>query len=235
MLEEILSEGFTALSLPFTAKTLSDFRRYYSLLSERNRQFNLTAITAEEDVARQHFLDCASLLPFLPAGDCRILDIGSGAGFPGLVLKILRPGLSLTLLDSQQKRVRFQEEVCDTLGLSDVHCIAARAEEAPEKMREHFDVVTSRAVSRLNILAELSMPFVEVGGRFLAMKAAAAPEELKEAASALKLLGGGDARLLPCPVPGLEAERFLVSVEKLRQTPRRYPRRYAQIKKQPLA
>ena len=234
MLEDILSQGLRELSIPCTDDTLSAFRRYYTLLEERNRQMNLTAITTEDEVARLHFLDCAAVLPFLPAGGFRLLDIGSGAGFPGLVLKLLRPELSLTLLDSQQKRVHFLEEVCDTLGLSDVSCIAVRAEEAPAEMRERYDVVTSRAVSRLNILAELSMPFVAVGGLFLAMKASAAAEELAEAGSALRLLGGSEGRLLPCPIPGLNAERYLISVEKLQLTPAKYPRRFAQIKKQQL-
>ena len=234
MLEEILARGFQELSIPFSDETLAAFRQYYRLLSERNRQMNLTAITGEDEVARLHFLDCAALMPFLPKGSCRVLDIGSGAGFPGLVLRLLRPELSLTLLDSQQKRVAFQREVCETLGLTDVTCLAVRAEEAPASMREGFDVVTSRAVSRLNILAELSMPFVAVGGQFLAMKAAAASEELKECAGALPVLGGSEGRLLRCPVPGLEAERFLISVSKTSKTPAKYPRRYAQIKKQPL-
>ena len=234
MLEDILSQGFSALSVPYTDETLSAFRKYYTILAERNRQMNLTAITTEDEAVRLHFLDCAAVLPHLPSGSCRLLDIGSGAGFPGLVLKLLRPELSVTLLDSQQKRVRFLEEVCGILGLSDVRCIAVRAEEAPDEMREQYDAVTSRAVSRLNILAELSIPFVTVGGRFLAMKAAAAAEELAEAADALRVLGGDEGRLLPCTVPGLDAQRYLVSVEKLRPTPANYPRRYAQIKKQPL-
>ena len=234
MLEDILSQGFQSLSIPFTAETLSAFRRYTAILAERNRQMNLTAITSEDEVARLHFLDCAAVLPFLPTGSCRVLDIGSGAGFPGLVWKLLRPDLSLTLLDSQQKRVHFLEEVCGALNLSDVKCVAVRAEEAPGEMRGQFDVVTSRAVSRLNMLAELSMPFVAVGGRFLAMKAAAAPEELREAAHALSVLGGSEGELLSCAVPGLDAERYLVSVKKLRPTPAKYPRRFAQIKKQPL-
>lgn len=234
MLEDILSQGLSELSIPYTDETLSSFRKYYTILAERNRQMNLTAITTEDEAARLHFLDCAAVLPHLSSGNCRLLDIGSGAGFPGLVLKLLRPELSVTLLDSQQKRVHFLEEVCEMLRLPDVRCIAVRAEEASFEMREQYNVVTSRAVSRLNILAELSLPFVRVGGQFLAMKAAAAAEELSEAANALQALGGDEGKLLPCAVPGLDAERYLVSVEKLRPTPTKYPRRYAQIKKQPL-
>lgn len=235
MLEDILSRGFAELSLPFSPEALQAFRRYHELLEAWNRQMNLTAITAEEDVARLHFLDCAAVLPFLPQDAHTVLDIGSGAGFPGLVWKLLRPELSLTLLDSQQKRVRFQTEVCSALGLQGVTCVAARAEEvAGSPLRESFDVVTSRAVSRLNILAELALPFTAVGGYFLAMKGSAAAEELSEAASAVRILGGAGGKLLPCPVPGLDAERYLVSVEKLHPAPAKYPRRFAQIKKQPL-
>ena len=220
MLEDVLSRGLAALSIPCSQETLRAFRLYYELLTERNRQVNLTAITAEEDVALLHFLDCAAALQRLPESAATVLDIGSGAGFPGLVWKLLRPELSLTLLDSQQKRVRFQEEVCDALGLGDVRCVCARAEEAANSpLRESFDAVTSRAVSRLNILA---------------MKGSAAAEELSEAAEALRLLGGSEGRLLSCTVPGLDADRYLISAEKLRPTPAKYPRRYAQIKKQPL-
>ena len=235
MLEDVLSRGLAALSIPCSQETLRAFRLYYELLTERNRQVNLTAITAEEDVALLHFLDCAAALQRLPESAATVLDIGSGAGFPGLVWKLLRPELSLTLLDSQQKRVRFQEEVCDALGLGDVRCVCARAEEAANSpLRESFDAVTSRAVSRLNILAELCLPFTAVGGCFLAMKGSAATEELSEAAEALRLLGGAEGRLLSCTVPGLDADRYLISAEKLRPTPAKYPRRYAQIKKQPL-
>ncbi|MBR4474189.1 MAG: 16S rRNA (guanine(527)-N(7))-methyltransferase RsmG [Oscillospiraceae bacterium] len=233
-LEEILSSGLTALSIPFTDKTLQAFRQYYTLLEEKNRQMNLTAINGEEETARLHFLDCAAILSLLPSGDLSVLDVGSGAGFPGLVLKLLRPDLSLTLLDSQKKRVLFQEDVCDALGLQDVSCLALRAEEAPAVMRESFDVVVSRAVARLNILSELCLPFVRPGGLFLSMKGPAAAEELKECHRAFRLLGGGNASLLSRPVPGLDAGRLVVRVEKAAPTPPKYPRRFSQIKKQPL-
>lgn len=233
-LETILSEGLRSLSIPFTEETLRMFRRYYSLLSERSQQMNLTAISGEAEVARLHFLDCAAVLPRLSCSGKRVLDVGSGAGFPGLVLKLLCPDLSLTLLDSTGKRVQFQIEVCSSLGLSDVDCLLLRAEEAPSQMREHYDLVVSRAVARLNILAELCMPFVAVGGSFAAMKGPAAEEEAKEAGNALRLLGGAIPSVLRYDVPGLEAERTLVVSVKHRSTPDRYPRRFSQIKKQPL-
>ena len=233
-LEEVLRTGLTGLGIPFSEETLSQFCRYYTLLEEKNRQMNLTAISGEEETARLHFLDCAAILPLLPSGSLTLLDVGSGAGFPGLVLKLLRPELTVTLLDSQKKRVLFLQEVCDALGLRDVRCLALRAEEAPPAMRESFDIVVSRAVARLNILAELCLPFVRPGGLFLSMKGPAAAEELDECQKAFRLLGGGSASLISCPVPGLDAGRWAVRVEKAEPTPAAYPRRFSQIKKQPL-
>ena len=233
-LEAILSEGLTRLSIPFTDETLHQFRIYYALLSERSQQMNLTAISGEGDVARLHLLDCAAVLNQTDLAGKRILDVGSGAGFPGLVLKIISPDLSLTLIDSTQKRVLFQQEVCEALSLTDVTCLHMRAEEAPAAMRESFDAVISRAVARLNLLAELCFPFVSVGGSFLAMKGPAAEEEVSECADAFRLLGGSEPVITRYEVPGLDAERTLVRSEKRQRTPSRYPRRFTQMKKQPL-
>lgn len=234
MLETVLTDGLDALSIPYTDETVKRFRTYYSLLEERGNHMNLTAISGEADVARLHFLDCASVLGFLDTEGVQLLDIGSGAGFPGLVLKILCPSLDLTLLDSQQKRVCFQLEVCDALGFQDVRCLHLRAEEAPPEMREHYGIVISRAVARLNVLSELCVPFVRPGGIFCAMKGPAAQEELSEAAEALRRLGAPAPQLLSYSVPGLDAERTLVVAAKTGRTPSCYPRRFAQIKKQPL-
>ncbi len=235
MLEEILFQGLGELGLCRDKTTLAAFRRYCELLAEWNEKMNLTAVCGEDETALLHFLDCAALLPHIPEGSVRILDVGSGAGFPGLVLKILRPELDLTLLDSLQKRVRFQQAVCEKLGLEGVRCLHLRAEEAPPEMRESFQLVVSRAVARLNVLAELCVPFVEPGGCFLAMKGPAAAEELAEALPAMRKLGCGKAEILPCRVPLLEAERSAVFAKKTGHTPKGFPRRYAQIKKQPLA
>ena len=233
-LEAILSKGLNALSLPCPDDTLRRFRLFYTLLSERGQQMNLTAISGEADVARLHMLDCAAILPQVDFAGKRVLDIGSGAGFPGLVLKLLCPSLSLTLLDSTQKRVQFQQEVCAALDLTDVTCLHLRAEEAPAEMRESYDLLVSRAVARLSILAELCMPFVAVGGSFLAMKGPAADEEVAEGKNAIRLLGGAEPAVLHYDVPGLDASRTLVVSEKRRPTPSKYPRRFAQMKKQPL-
>lgn len=233
-LETILSEGLSCLSIPFTDDILHKFRIFYTLLSERSHQMNLTAISGEEDVARLHLLDCASVLNQFSFAGSRVLDVGSGAGFPGLVLKILCPDLSLTLLDSTQKRVTFQQEVCKALNMTDVVCLHLRAEEAPDSMRENYDAVISRAVARLNLLAELCFPFASVGGSFLAMKGPAVEEELSESKGAIRLLGGSEPTLSRYEVPGLDAERILVRSVKLHITPAKYPRRFAQMKKQPL-
>ena len=159
MLEEILRQ-----SLPLDETALRRFRRYYELLTEWNAVMNLTAISGEEDTARLHFLDCAALAELVDLSGKRVIDVGTGAGFPGMVLKILRPETELTLLDSLDKRLRFLSTVCGELGFADVQCLHARAEEAPPELRQSFDVACSRAVARLNLLAELCLPFVKVRG-----------------------------------------------------------------------
>ena len=234
MLEDILRQGFSALGLPLDDAALSRFRLYYERLEETNKVMNLTAITGQADVARLHFLDCAALLTVTDMAGKRLLDVGSGAGFPGMVLKIACPSLDLTLLDSLDKRVRFLAGLCGELGFEDVTCLHSRAEEAPAELRESFDLVTSRAVARLNLLCELCLPFVKVGGRFLAMKGPEAEEELREAASAIRLLGAETEALIPYSLPGTDRRPCVVILRKVKATPARYPRRWGQIKKQPL-
>ena len=194
---------------------------------------NLTAISGEEDVARLHFLDCAALLRFTELEGKRVIDVGSGAGFPGLVLKILRPELDLTLLDSLDKRVRFLAQTAELLGLDGLSCLHRRAEEAAE-LRGQFDAAVSRAVARLDTLSELCLPFVKTGGLFLAMKGPAAAEELDQARRAIRLLGGRVERCEEYPVPGTQLRHCAVLIRKEKDTPPQYPRRWAQIKKQPL-
>ncbi len=234
MLESVLSSGLEQLSLLSSPDLLEKFRLYYSLLAERSQQMNLTSINGEDETALLHFLDCAAVMTQYNFDGKRVLDVGSGAGFPGLVLKLLCPSLTLTLLDSTQKRVQFQQEVCKALGLDDVRCLHLRAEEAPGEMRESFNIVISRAVARYPVLAELSMPFVATGGAFLAMKGPAAEEELSAGIHAVQVLGGSRPELICYSVPGLDAKRNLIISRKLVPTPAKYPRRFAQIKKQPL-
>lgn len=234
MLEEILEEGFTALSLRPDPRAVPRLRQYYELLEEYSRVMNLTAIHGEADCARLHFLDSAALLSLEELEGKSVVDVGTGAGFPGLVLKILCPSVRLTLVDSLDKRVQFLRTTCEALGLEDVVCLHLRAEEAPPSLRESFDIAVSRAVARLNVLSELCLPFVRPEGRFLAMKGPGAAEELREAERAVTLLGGAPGECISYAIPGTETAHCLVRITKKRPTPRSYPRRWAQIKKNPL-
>lgn len=232
-MEEILVSGLAELSVPATADQLAQLRQYYTLLAERSKVMNLTAIEGEEATARLHFLDSAALLKFVRLNGKTAADIGSGAGFPGLVAAILAPEAKLTLIDSLQKRVAFQQEVCGTAGIANVTCLAGRAEEETT-LRESFDVVTSRAVARMTMLCELCLPLVRVGGVFAAMKGPEPEEEIAEAARCIRTLGGGKVRIEKYTVPGTDAVHSVVLVPKIAPTPAKYPRRFAMIKKQPL-
>ena len=234
MLEDILASGFGELSLSVDAQALPRYRLYFDRLAEQNKLMNLTAIDGEEDSARLHFLDSAALLTLADFRGKSVIDVGSGAGFPGLALKVAEPDIRLTLLDSLEKRVRFLRALSDELGFDDVVCLHARAEEAPPKLRESFDIACSRAVARLNLLCELCLPFVRVGGLFLAMKGPGAEEEAREAKTAIRLLGGELERIAVYPIPGTDTRHSAVVIRKVRQTETKYPRRGAQIKKQPL-
>ena len=233
MLEETLQRGLDAMGLPCDAEALRRFRVYYDLLEEKNRVMNLTAISGEDESATKHFLDSLSpLLRFSLAGK-RAVDVGTGAGFPGLPLRILVPDLQLTLLDAQQKRVDFLSEVCDALDFSDVRCLHARAEEC-ETLRERFDYALARAVARLNLLCELCLPYVKVGGAFLALKGPAVTEELDEAAHAISLLGAEVEEVFEYAIPCEELRHNIVVLRKTAPTPKQYPRRFVQMKKSPL-
>ena len=195
---------------------------------------NLTAISGEEDIARLHFLDCAAVLTAADFSGASVIDIGSGAGFPGLPLRILKPGIRLTLLDSLGKRVDFLKEVCAALKLEDVVCLNTRAEEAPECFRGNFDFAVSRAVARVNVLCELCMPFVRVGGMFLAMKGPDCMDEINEAKKAIEVLGGSLEETRFYKIPGTDIKHSLVRIRKISSTPEKYPRRFAKIQKRPL-
>ncbi len=233
MLEETLRRGLAEMGLPCAADQLQRFRAYYDLLEEKNRVMNLTAVSGEDESATKHFLDSAAPLLRFPMAGARVIDVGSGAGFPGLPLRILTPDMRLTLLDAQQKRVGFLREVCAALGFDDVRCVHARAEEVTS-MREQFDYALARAVARLNVLAELCLPYVRVGGAFLALKGPGAAEELAEARRALRTLGAELEDVFEYAVPGEAFRHNIVVLRKTAPTPKQYPRRFAQIKKSPL-
>ena len=224
----------TGLTLSETqAGQLND---YYGLLVEWNSFMNLTAITEEEDVLAKHFAD--SLL-YVPEKDaCTLLDVGSGAGFPGIPLKIAHPELSVTLLDSLGKRVKFLNEVINRLGLKDISAIHGRAEDLARDaaQREHYDIVCSRAVAHMRVLSEYCLPFVKTGGVFVAYKSAeeSASGEAEEAANALKILGGKAEEPLRTALPEDGPERLLIPVRKIAPCAKKYPRRAGTPLKEPL-
>lgn len=233
-MEEILKTGFAALSLTLADTAAERFRRYYQALEAGNRVMNLTAITGEEETARLHFLDCAALLTAADFSGKSVIDVGTGAGFPGLVLKIAEPGIRLTLLDSLGKRVRFLEESAAALGLDSVETVLSRAEEAPGDLRETFDIAAARAVTRLDLLSELCLPFVKVGGLFLAMKGPEPEEELEEAQMAIRTLGGTVRDVVRYTIPGTDVTHSIVAIEKTMPAPEKYPRRWAKMQKEPI-
>lgn len=223
------------IGVKVTPAQAESFQRYFELLIEWNEKINLTAITDPEEVVEKHFVDCLTLL-----ANCKIkpqaklIDVGTGAGFPGIPLKIMRPDIQLTLLDGLNKRLKFLGEVCSELGL-EAKCVHKRAEEAglDHKMRENFDVVTARAVAPLNVLAEYCLPLVKMKGYFLAMKGPGADKELDGAESALDLLGGTDIEIISVDLP-TAGERNIIQVQKKAFTPKGYPRHGGTISKHPL-
>lgn len=233
-MEEILKNGFARLGIEISERALAQYRIYYEYLDERNRVMNLTAISGAGDVARLHFLDCAALLGMWDFKGKRLIDVGTGAGFPGLPLRIAEQSLELTLLDSLNKRVDFLRETCEKLGFENVDCIHARAEEAPAELRGAYDIAVSRAVARLNILCELCLPFLKTGGVFIAMKGPDCAQEVSEARSAMQLLGAELRDTVIYNVPGTDISHAAVIIEKVKPTHPMYPRKWAQIKKRPL-
>lgn len=225
--------GLTGRTDPRAAQNLSGYCR--SLL-DKNREINLTAITDPVDAANLHMLDCAALLSCAELEGRSLIDVGTGAGFPGMVLKILAPSLELTLLDSLNKRLDFLLEVCTALSLQGVRTVHGRAEEAglDPQFREQFDFATARAVADLRILCELCLPFVKVGGRFLAMKSTGSVGEMEAAQPAIQILGGRVEQCFDYTIPGTEVAHRVIVVEKTAPTPPNYPRRWAKIQKSPL-
>ena len=225
--EEILAARADETGIPLTAEQIRQFSVYNEMLLDWNTRMNLTALTAPEDVAVKHIID--SLTAYDAAlfdGARTLIDVGTGAGLPGIPLAVYAPHLTVTLLDSLNKRVRFLTEVTAAMGLPNVRCIHARAEEAARtaEHRAAYDIVVSRAVARLPVLLEYTLPFVRVGGTLLALKGRAYAEEQKEARRAAEVLGGGRITARPVHLPGLDDVRAILTVTKERQTPAAYPR-----------
>lgn len=210
--------------------------RYGALLLEKNRVMNLTAITQPQDVATLHMLDCATLLDCDRFEGKTLIDVGTGAGFPGLPLKILAPTLEVTLLDSLSKRVDWLSQTIGALGLEGIRAVHGRAEEAGRDpaFRERFDFAAARAVADLRLLCELCLPFLKVGGRFLAMKGTDCGDEVDKALPAIQVLGGRLEGRIDRLIPHTGVTHRVILVEKISPTPEKYPRRWAKMQKAPL-
>jgi len=234
-LEALVAKGREA-GIEFTSRQLEQFSMYYELLIETNKVMNLTAITEPEDVAVKHIID--SLLAY----DKKIFpgqllaDVGTGAGFPGIPLKIYCPDLQVVLLDSLSKRLKFLEAVIQKLELEDISCVHLRAEDAGQNkaFREKYDLVTARAVARLSVLAEYCLPLVKNGGYFIALKGSKFQEEISEARAAVGILGGEIVSIDEVKLPGLDDGRAIIRIRKLKPTPAKYPRKAGLPEKQPL-
>ena len=231
-MRELLTAGLTELGLPTDG--IPALERFGEMLVEKNKVMNLTAITEPADVATLHFLDSVAMLKEVDLAGKAVVDVGTGAGFPGMPLRIVCPAVRMTLLDSLNKRIDFLKEVCGELGFADVDCIHGRAEEFAAKHRESFDFATSRAVANFQLLTELCLPLVKVGGTFIAMKSVESDEELKAAEKAISILGGQVERTVDYKIPGTDVTHRLVFIKKIKETPKKYPRAFAKIKKNPL-
>ena len=228
-MRQALVSGLPELGLTLTENQIDTLCAFGRAVVKQNEVMNLTAITEDDQVARLHLLDSLTVLTAADLAGKSLIDVGCGAGFPGVPLAIGCPEAKITLLDSLGKRVHWLEETLPTLGIS-AECVTARAEEAVAARRESYDFATSRAVARLNILLELTAPYVRVGGMVVAMKGAAAQEELAECGSAIKKLGLKLEEVRQSPVEG----HSLILLKKIAPTPKQYPRRYAKIKQAPL-
>ena len=238
-MEKLIESGLAQLGLAgqVPADAPGQLAQFGQLMLEKNRVMNLTAITDPADVATLHILDCAALLNCAGFPGKTLVDVGTGAGFPGVPLKILVPSLEVTLLDSLNKRVDWLKEACAALNLDGIAALHCRAEEAglDPAFREQFDFATARAVADLRVLCELCLPFVKVGGFFLAMKGPDCGGELEEAQAAISTLGGQVTRQFSYAIPHTGVTHSVVIIQKLRPTPAKYPRRWAKLQKNPIS
>ena len=232
---ELLTAGLRELGVAECPSAADNLLRYSEILREKNKVMNLTAITDPTEIVTRHFLDCAALAPYMPQ-DGRVLDVGTGAGFPGIPLKIAFPEVEVLLLDSLNKRVKFLNEVIGQLGLSKITAIHGRAEDfaRQKEYREQFDLVVSRAVANLSSLSEYCLPYVKVGGRFVSYKSGKLSEELTAAGKAIHVLGGEAKEPVYFQLTGTEDERSFVCIEKGKATPKKYPRKAGTPAKEPI-
>ena len=227
-----------AHGLVLNDQQIAQFERYYQLLVEWNEKMNLTAITQREEVYLKHFYDCLMVLWNMPLEEyaLQLCDVGAGAGFPSIPLKIAHPELQVTIVDSLQKRLTFIEHLAEELGLEGVSCVHGRAEDVGQDpaYRGQFDIVTARAVASLNVLAEYCLPLVKIGGQFLALKAQKSDQELEEARAAIRILGAKLIKVTEDQLPVEAADRRYILIQKTKETPNKYPRKAGKPAKNPI-
>ena len=227
-----------AHGLVLNGQQIDKFERYYQLLVEWNEKMNLTAITQREEVYLKHFYDCLMVLWNMPLENyaLQLCDVGAGAGFPSIPLKIAHPELQVTIVDSLQKRLTFIEHLAEELGLEGVSCVHGRAEDVGQNpaYRGQFDIVTARAVASLNVLAEYCLPLVKIGGQFLALKAQKSDQELEEARAAIRILGAKLIKVTEDQLPVEAADRRYILIQKTKETPNKYPRKAGKPAKNPI-
>ncbi len=235
-LENLLYEACRQQGLELSPKQASDLMTYRDMLLETNQYLNLTAITEPREVVLKHFVDSLSPVKLLPEGNFTAIDIGTGAGFPSLPIKIVTESMNLTMLDSVNKKLNFIEDVISRLNLENAKTLHARAEDAAKakEHRENYGVCFTRAVARLNVLAEYCLPFLQLGGRLIAMKGPDVTEELNEAKPAVKILGGEISQVLTYTIPFTDITHTLISIDKIHQTPSKYPRKPGIVSKNPI-
>ena len=232
-MRKIINDGVAKMGLSIDENKTENLICYSNLLKEWNEKMNLTAITDDEGIATKHFLDSMTAL-LTGKVEGRVADVGCGAGFPGMVLKIMKPDIDLYLIDSLKKRLTFLDAVIDELSLDGVQAHHGRAEDVARQMRESFDTVVSRAVANMTVLSELCLPFVKVGGYLLALKGPLADEEIENAKKAIEILGGSVEGIFSCEIPFTELNHKIIIVKKVRHTPIKYPRKAGIPTKEPI-
>lgn len=236
-MSKLFDEKLNALGITLTEKQYEQFDKYYELLVEWNKVMNLTGITEYEEVNEKHFIDSLSIVKVIDVNKVNsVIDIGTGAGFPGIPLKIAFPHLKITLLDSLNKRIKYLNTVIEELGLEDIQTIHGRAEDfaRKEEHREQYDLAVSRAVANLSTLSELCVPYVKVGGMFIPYKSGEIEDEVKEAQTAIKVLGGKQKEIVKFTLPGSDINRSFVKIDKVKNTGKKFPRKAGLPGKEPI-
>ncbi|ATD56138.1 16S rRNA (guanine(527)-N(7))-methyltransferase RsmG [Clostridium chauvoei] len=234
---DLMKEAAIEANLELSEEKYEQFIKYMRLLQEWNEKINLTAITEDEEIIKKHFIDCIKAFKSEQIRNAStIIDVGTGAGFPGLPIAIMNPNVKVTLLDSLNKRINFLNTVINELGLKNITTIHSRAEDGARKpeLREKFDIATSRAVANMAVLSEFCMPYVKKGGYFVALKGPSIDEELKDADKAIKTLGGELKEIIEVEIEDTDLRHNIVEVKKIKQCPKIYPRKAGTVNKKPI-